>query len=257
MRGHPRFLLWHAEPDPDEIGTGLIDCGNIGRVFLRSQGPKRRRAVASNDQPWIALGQARHQLLDDGRAGAVEIMPIAARDSQGAHRVEEIGSAHAARLRETGVATPPDKRHPVLSGEPGAVESVVNFPIALCRDEAMNRDAAHVIAPTSVAPFVKNGDSLGQVKRCDADAEHIDPTCGVWRRHPRASVFYRGQCEACFFTIVEELCVSDTTLACSWPRRCAYPRTSNFSRKRRRAPAPNRWRSSSSSITRTSAAASA
>jgi len=44
VRGHPFFLLRHTESDPDEIGTRLVDRGDIGRVLFSAQHTERRRS---------------------------------------------------------------------------------------------------------------------------------------------------------------------------------------------------------------------
>lgn len=54
MLDHPLFLLWHAEPDPDEVRTGFVDGRDVLDVLGGGQGPVRRRAVARDDQARMA-----------------------------------------------------------------------------------------------------------------------------------------------------------------------------------------------------------
>ena len=100
---------------------------------------------------------------------------MTAPDRKRAHRVEQIGPAHATRLRKTRAPAPPDQRHPILGGEARAIEGAPNFGVPLRRDEAVDRDAAHIVTAAFVAPLLESGDRLRQIDRRHPNAEHVDP----------------------------------------------------------------------------------
>src|SRR5215467_661640 len=98
----------------------------------------------------------RHQLVDDVRTAAIEVMPVTALDRQRAHSVQEVGAADAAGLREARTPAPPDERHSVLSRERAAIEGTANLTVSLRCDDPVNRNTANVFPPPLFAPLVEH-----------------------------------------------------------------------------------------------------
>src|ERR1700733_5280161 len=146
MQRHPFLLFWHSEPNPHEIGAGIIDRLHIGSIFLLRERAERWRSVSGNDQAREALLEARNQSLDNARASSVEKVPVAPLRCPFADRQEQVRSADAACVRITRALAPPNKRHPVLCRQARLVESTSNLRISLRLHQAVNRGETDVFA---------------------------------------------------------------------------------------------------------------
>src|SRR5262249_11910523 len=155
----------HPEPDPDEIRARLIDCSDVGGVFLRRERTERRRPVAGDHEARKALLEARDQILADAEASAIKIMSVAPLRPDLAHRHQQIRSGDAPRIGKPSAPAPPDEGHSVLDRQPGSIERASHLGVALGFHQAVYRDAAEVLATALFAPAFEHRNGSSEIDR--------------------------------------------------------------------------------------------
>src|SRR5215211_896301 len=118
---HPLLLLRHADADPEDVGTRVVDLVDERVLLLRRHRPERGRVAAHDVDPGVAPAQVQRELDERALvAPAVEPDAMAALGAAVAVAEHQLGAVDAVLQRRAQHVRGPDDRHPVGQDERGA-----------------------------------------------------------------------------------------------------------------------------------------
>jgi hypothetical protein len=180
-RGHPLLLLGHADPDPDDVGLGLVDLLDDRALLLVGERAVGRGVAADDLHARVLAAQVQCELDERALvAPAVEEDPRAGEGRALAVALHQLGSVDARGEVVAERVHRPDQRLAVRNRQVGVHDGIAQLGVLLAdHDGVHGRDAdvAALLGRDRRVHPVHRALVVGQRQR---DAQHLD---GGGRRH--------------------------------------------------------------------------
>src|SRR5437667_1217556 len=171
---HPTLLLRRAEPDPDDIGIGIVDLLDDRLIFRIADRPKRRAVGACNSHSGVSATNPLRQPPCAPLPTSIEEMAIALDDGALAAGQHQVRPAHLLDVRMTIEPAEPDQGHAVRSHQAGTVVNRPESLVPLTLHDPVHACNADVLRLPLSNPALDRLERLSHVDCAHPDAEDVD-----------------------------------------------------------------------------------